>query len=78
LDFSRKDAKRQKSARHLLLCHAERSEASALRFSEFFRPGNERQKQILRRYAPQNDILLSDERCGRESTPENLCGLRKL
>jgi len=75
-NISRKGEKRQKSARYPLLCHAERSEASALRSSQFFRPGNEMQKQILRRYAPQNDILLSDKRYGRELTPENLCGLR--
>ena len=52
---SRKGAKDRKGKRILrggrsfLFCHAERSEASALRFSRFFRPGQKNQKQILRR-----------------------------
>jgi hypothetical protein len=50
--------RQQKSVRTLPLCHAERSEASAFGFFEFFGTEKERQKQILRHYAPQNDTFL--------------------
>jgi hypothetical protein len=50
--------RQQKSVRTLPLCNAERSEASAFGFFEFFGTEKERQKQILRRYAPQNDTFL--------------------
>ena len=67
MDVLDKGAKRQqKSVRTVPLCHAEpfgnlrvnSVKHLLLAFSEFFETEKERQKQILRRYGPQNHTFL--------------------